>query len=128
MVNDRQAQWVKYSEAPEGEQMAEQFPNGHFWKPTHLFDSERIDISVIEMAPGEGGPRHSHEPPVEEFYMVLDGDVEIELDDEHVAGPEGMIFFFPPGTVHRPVNTTDTTARLLSFRVLAEGDQQIDID
>lgn len=125
-MSESRVQWVEYEDAPEGESLGDRFR--HFWKPTQAFTSENLDISVIEMEPEQSGPRHSHEAPVEEYYMVLSGEVVVRLPEETVTGTSGTVFYFPPGEVHQPVNMSEETARLLSLRVTTDEGSRIDLE
>lgn len=116
MSSEPRARWTHYADVDHGAPVADRFTN--YWKASAAFGAEISDLGVIEIAPGERGPRHSHEAPIEEYYVVLDGEIDVVLDDRTVTGGEGTVFFFPPGSVHYPVNTSGDRTLLLSFRAL----------
>jgi mannose-6-phosphate isomerase-like protein (cupin superfamily) len=45
---------------------------------------------------------HSH-PETDDFFMVLKGELDIEMRDETVTLREGELFVVPAGVEHRPV-------------------------
>lgn len=75
--------------------------------------SENQSVSMIEFAPGEGGPLSYHPSPVEELYYVVSGRFEIQLDEETYTAEPGTFAYIPPGVSHRPTNVTDEPAMLL---------------
>lgn len=122
VVTDRHARWTHLEDAPQGEKLTDRF--AAYWKPLQEFGAEGLDMSIIDVDPGERGPYHSHEGSVEEYYLVLDGNLDVELDDETVQGRPGTVLYFPPGAPHRPVNRSDETARFLSMRT-GEGGRTV---
>lgn len=91
------------------------FTYGTRFALSDTFDSEEFRGSVIRFDPGEGGPLHYHEPPVEEIYMVLEGKLDIQLGDEIVEADAGTVLFTPSGNRHQPRNNYDEPAVLLSI-------------
>jgi len=45
---------------------------------------------------------HSH-PDTDDFFLVLDGEIDIELRDRTVTLKAGEMFVVPQGVEHRPV-------------------------
>lgn len=119
MTDDRRARWRHYDDAPEGELLGDRF--AAFRRPLAGFPATGIDMSVVVMDPGQRGPRHAHDGTMEEYYVVLEGTVDVELPDETVRGRPGTVFFFPPGATHRPTNASADRAVFLSMRT-GEGD------
>ena len=73
------------------------------------------DVAIVDtMLPaGAGAPRHVHYNHDESFY-VLEGTVEVELDDTRgIVGPGGFLFA-AKGHVHAFKNVGDGEARLLA--------------
>lgn len=122
MSNDSQARWIHFEDAPVGEAEKDRF--AEFRKPLADFGAENLDISLVEVAPGETGPMHAHGGSVEECYVVLSGEVDVELAEETVRGRPGSVFFFPPDAVHRPFNDSEETARFASIRS-GEGERTV---
>jgi quercetin dioxygenase-like cupin family protein len=62
--------------------------------------------------PGGGPPPHVHTREDETFY-VLDGEIEFLLGDETIVATAGDFVNVPRGTVHRFLNASNDTARLI---------------
>jgi quercetin dioxygenase-like cupin family protein len=61
---------------------------------------------------GQGPPQHIHRAEEEAFY-VIEGTVNILLDDEVVIGTPGSFVLIPRGTVHTFWNAGQSPAKLL---------------
>lgn len=77
------------------------------------FESENHTISIIEYGSGEEAPASYHHDPIEEYNVVLEGTLEIELGDDVVVADEGTVTYVPPGTPHAPRNPYVESATLL---------------
>jgi len=62
--------------------------------------------------PGSGPPPHIHSRE-EESFLVLEGEMTFQLDDERIVAGEGTFLNMPVGSLHCFKNETDKTARLL---------------
>jgi len=122
MAEEPQAAWTHFDDAPEGAKLQDRFAN--YWKPMQEFGADGLDMSVIELAPGEYGPYHYHEGTVEEYYVVLDGELTLVLPDETVVGGPKTVFYSPPDAPHRPRNESDDHVQFLSMRT-GEGGRTI---
>lgn len=70
------------------------------WSPRTVARYNGNDIMVVRV---EGEFRwHSH-PDTDDFFLVLDGELDIELRDRTVTLGPGELFVIPPGVEHRPV-------------------------
>lgn len=123
-VEDSGWKWAHYRDLPEDElELAEEGEwsdrFAKWWQVSDQFECETLSITVVEIGPGEKTPMHSHEEPIEEIYVVLEGKVDIETPDEVVegAGP-GTIAYFPPGVEHRPANHYDEPSVELGIRAI----------
>jgi uncharacterized cupin superfamily protein len=64
-------------------------------------------VNAIVLPPGYTSRRHFHERQ-QELYLVLSGEIELELDgDKHTLGPGGLARVDPP-TVRALRNTSET--------------------
>lgn len=93
----------------------ESFKYGERHGVSDVLDSENMRCSVIQFNPGDRGPLHYHNEDQEEYYIVLEGTLDITLGDEVVEADEGTIVYTPPGTQHFPKNNTDEPAVLLAL-------------
>ncbi|MGM0592581.1 MAG: cupin domain-containing protein [Halobacteriota archaeon] len=89
--------------------------------PSRSVGAETVAVSHVTLQPGESGPMHAHEPPIEEFYVALEGVIEIDVFDpeseavETMELAEGQLAYFPPGVYKQPVNRSDEVAVELRF-------------
>jgi len=74
------------------------------------FESENIELVVYQLEPGEGINLHYHNPPMEEYYFIMEGKLDVRLGDEEVVAEPGTVVFIPPGVKHQPENNYDETA------------------
>lgn len=69
------------------------------WDPHVVADYNGNDIMVVKFA-GEF-PFHDH-PETDDFFLVIEGEVLLDVEDEtHVLRP-GELFVVPKGVRHRP--------------------------
>ncbi len=66
---------------------------------------------MVEYQPG--GVAHPHDHPLEEAYIILDGEVEAMADDQTYILKEGDVFWTGVGCIHAFWNRTNTTVRWL---------------
>jgi mannose-6-phosphate isomerase-like protein (cupin superfamily) len=70
-------------------------------------------VNYLEIGPGGAGPgTHVHE--FDQYYLVLEGQLTIEVAlEEHVVGP-GTLVVLPAGVPHRQYNATEVTEKHLA--------------
>ena len=69
------------------------------WSPRIIAE---VDDSFVKVAKIKGEfPWHSHEME-DELFMVLEGEMSIELEDSRVKLKTGDLHVVPKGTAHRP--------------------------
>ncbi|MGX5734804.1 cupin domain-containing protein [Bosea thiooxidans] len=66
---------------------------------------------MVEYQPG--GVAHPHDHPLEEAYVILQGEVEAMADGQHYLLKEGDVFWTGVGCIHAFWNRSDTTVRWL---------------
>jgi len=80
------------------------------WSPRIVGAVNDYDVKI---AKGAGGfPEHAH-PETDEFFLVLDGTLHLDLPDRTVTLRSGEMFTVPRGVPHRPRAAEGT--RLLMF-------------
>ncbi|MBM7066390.1 cupin domain-containing protein [Actibacterium sp. 188UL27-1] len=69
------------------------------WSPRIVADYNGNDIMVVKF---QGDfPFHDH-PDTDDFFLVIEGEVTLDVEDQtHVLGP-GELFVVPKGVRHRP--------------------------
>ena len=78
-------------------------------------------VQVVEMAPGETIPDHSHQTS-REFYVVLNGRCHLIVNGESHHLEPGDMLLMEPGDIHRLHNDGDELFRLLVFKTNATGE------
>jgi quercetin dioxygenase-like cupin family protein len=69
-----------------------------------LFENEHILVGLNCLAPGQEMVKHSHEVQCR-FYLVLEGNGRVWIDEEQNEAKEGKVIWVPPEHTHRIVNT-----------------------
>lgn len=80
------------------------------WSPRIVAHYNGNDIMVVRVE-GEF-IWHSH-PDTDDFFLVLDGELDIELRDRTVTLGPGELFVVPTGVEHRPVASRGEVKLLL---------------
>ncbi len=75
-------------------------------------------VQVVEMAPGETIPDHSHQTS-REVYAVLNGRCHLIVNGESRRLEPGDLLLMEPGDMHRLHNDGDEPFRLLVFKTSA---------
>ena len=70
------------------------------WHPRIVAEFNGNEVMVAKVK-GEFN-WHSH-PDTDDFFMVLEGEVRIEMRDRHVTVRKGELFVVPAGIEHRPI-------------------------
>ena len=70
------------------------------WSPRIVAQMNGLDVMVVRVD-GEF-VWHSH-PDTDDFFLVLDGELDIELRDRVVTLQPGELYVVPKGVEHRPV-------------------------
>lgn len=74
-------------------------------------DAQLHTIFMIEYQPGGCAQPHDH--PMEESYIILDGEVEAEADGKRYTLKAGDVFWTGVGCIHAFYNTSNRTVRWL---------------
>jgi quercetin dioxygenase-like cupin family protein len=74
-------------------------------------DAQLHTMFMVEYEPG--GIAHPHDHPLEESYVILDGEVEAEADGERYTLMAGDVFWTGVGCIHAFHNRTDVRVRWL---------------
>ena len=70
------------------------------WSPKIVANYNGNDVMVVKVE-GEFN-WHSH-PATDDFFLVLQGEIDIEMRDRTVTLGPGKLFVVPKGVEHRPV-------------------------
>lgn len=83
------------------------------WAPRTVATLNELDVMVVKVE-GEF-VWHSH-PDTDDFFLVLDGIVDIEMRDRTVTLGAGELFVVPKGVEHRPVARREAQLLLIEPR------------
>jgi mannose-6-phosphate isomerase-like protein (cupin superfamily) len=79
------------------------------WLPRTVATINDYDVRLVKVQ-GEF-VRHQHAGS-DEFFLVIDGELTIRLDDGEVTLAPGEIYVVPAGTYHQPCAATETSVLL----------------
>ena len=82
---------------------------------------EHLTVSITELHPGKETRGHSHEN-VEEVYLCLEGNGEIEVGEERMTFEKGDIITIPLGAFHRVYNKSK---KVLKFMAIFEKYERV---
>lgn len=77
-----------------------------------------VSFFWVDTAPGKGPELHWH--PYTETWVVLEGQVEIEADGDHVAAEAGAVVTVGTETVHRFRNSGSENLRMVCIHASPE--------
>lgn len=77
-------------------------------------------VFVQTVMPHNGPPAHFHRH-TDEFFYVLDGELDVWVEGRHYRLKRGMSATLPRGLVHRFDNVTDRPAKVLAVITPGEG-------
>lgn len=80
------------------------------WSPRTVAAFNGHDVMVVKVE-GEF-TWHSH-PDTDDFFLVLKGEIDIQLRDRSVTLGPGELFVVPKGVEHRPVARTEAHLLLI---------------
>ena len=86
---------------------------GEHWSPKIVASYNDNDVMVVKIE-GEF-TWHSH-PETDDFFLVLDGEIDIEMRDRTVTLVAGELFVVPAGVEHRPVARSEAHLLLIEPR------------
>jgi mannose-6-phosphate isomerase-like protein (cupin superfamily) len=70
------------------------------WSPRIVGTMNEHDIMVVRV---EGEFVWHHHPDTDDFFLVIDGELDIEMRDSTVTLRPGELYVVPKGVEHRPV-------------------------
>jgi uncharacterized cupin superfamily protein len=87
---------------------------GGMWRFREALGCERLGISLIELEPGGKGKPHDHSGDgQEEAYLVVDGELDVDLGDETVTLGVGEAVRVSADQHRQLVNRGDERVRLV---------------
>lgn len=92
----------------------EEFEYGAMYNASEKFNVDNQQFVIIRFDPGDIGPLSYHDEPINEFYYILDGPIDIQLGEDIVKAKTGTVVHAPPGVPHRPLNEYDEPALMIA--------------
>lgn len=87
---------------------------GAMWFLRDALDTASLGVSIMELEPGSRGKPHDHSGDgQEEVYVVVDGTVDVELDDGTVTLERNQALRVDPGERRQLFNRGEEPARLV---------------
>lgn len=81
-----------------------------YWSPKIVAGYNGNDVMVVKVLGVFNW--HSH-PETDDFFLVLKGEIDIEMRDRTVTLGPGELFVVPKGVEHRPVARTEAHMMLI---------------
>ena len=82
------------------------------FKATGAETDGRFSLIEVQNAPGGGSPPHIHHGE-DEFFYILEGEVEVTIGDQKILGKPGSFVFAPRDIPHQFTAVGSQNARLL---------------
>lgn len=92
---------------------------GELWPLREALGTERLGVSVVELAPGHRGTEYDHAGcDCESVYLAVEGSVDVDCPQltgsiEHVTLGEYEAVSVPPEQPRQLVNRSDETVRVV---------------
>jgi len=88
---------------------------GGMWMLREPLECEHLGLSVIELEPGGKGRRHDHaDDGHEEVYLVVEGELDVDLDDETVTLGVDEAIHVRPEQSRQLVNRGDERVKVIA--------------
>jgi uncharacterized cupin superfamily protein len=87
---------------------------GGMWFLKDALGTEEVGLTVLELEPGAKGKEHDHGGDgQEEIYCVVDGEIDVDIEDETVTLGEGDAVRIDAGETRQIHNRGEDRARLV---------------
>lgn len=81
--------------------------------PKYLLKGPRVNFAIVRFNPGEDFPAHYHEIMEEDFY-ILEGKIDIYVEDKKYTLSEGDFICIPPNKTHYVKNSYNEPIKMVS--------------
>lgn len=87
---------------------------GGMWFFRDALDNEQLGVTLLELDPGGKGKQHDHEgTDHEEVYLVVGGELSVEVGDETVTLGDGEAIRVAPETTRQLFNRGEERVRVV---------------
>ena len=81
--------------------------------PKYLLKGPRVNFAIVRFNPGQDFPAHYHEIMEEDFY-ILEGTIDIYVEDKKYTLKEGDFISIPPQKTHYVKNNYKEPIKMVS--------------
>lgn len=81
-----------------------------------------VSFFVVTSAPGQGADKHRH--PYREIFVILEGDIEVIVDDEMGRVGKGNIVVIPANAWHEFKNRSDHPVLMVNIHPVVQMVQE----
>ncbi|EPF29809.1 cupin domain-containing protein [Treponema medium] len=95
--------------------------------PKYLMKGPRMNFAIVQFQPGQDFRAHYHDIMEENFY-ILEGEVDIVVDNvvHHLA--KGQFIHIEPKEVHYIINRSNAVMRMVSTLAPYQDNDKIEVD
>jgi quercetin dioxygenase-like cupin family protein len=95
--------------------------------PKYLMQGPRMNFAVVQFMPGKDFTAHYHEVMEENFY-ILEGTVDIYVDNVKHTLTKGQFIHVEPGEVHYIVNTSQSPVKMTACLAPYRESDKVEVD
>lgn len=95
--------------------------------PKYLMKGPRSNFAIVQFQPGEDFKAHYHNI-MEENFFILEGQVDIIVDDVTHTLTAGQLIHIEPKEIHYVINNSDAPVKMISTLAPYQEVDKIEID
>jgi quercetin dioxygenase-like cupin family protein len=95
--------------------------------PKYLMQGPRMSFAIVQFMPGKDFRAHYHEVVEENFY-ILEGSVDIYVNNKKYTLTRGQFIHIEPYEVHYLINTSNSPVKMVSSLAPYRQSDKIEVD
>ncbi|MDF2592082.1 MAG: cupin [Clostridia bacterium] len=95
--------------------------------PKYLMRGPRMNFAIVQFQPGQDFKAHYHNVMEENFY-ILEGEVDIFVDNVKYTLRQGQIIHIEPKEIHYIINNSNAAVKMISTLAPFMDVDKVDID
>ena len=95
--------------------------------PKYLMKGPRMNFAIVQFQPGQDFRAHYHDIMEENFY-ILEGEVDIVVDNVVHHLTKGQFIHIEPKEVHYVINRSNAVMRMVSTLAPYQDNDKIEVD
>lgn len=95
--------------------------------PKYLMKGPRMNFAVVQFQAGQDFPAHYHNIMEENFY-ILEGEIDITVDDTVYHLKQGDFIHIEPSEVHYCINNSKSVMKMISTLAPFQESDRIDVE